>query len=346
MATYYVDFDLGSGLNDGTSWANAFRTESALWTTATGGINNAAAGDIYYISNASTDITLTANRGATTVDGTPLLPITIIGVKNGTTAEPPAYSDWATAAADRPTFVAGAYELGFGETWKIMNIEVTCANGNNYGLQTGRESHVVNVKVSRSGGSASTYCFYSYESGSTAWVNCEAQGANNGYGTGFAPQSSGRVIFCYAYDLENGVYAANTGLVVIGSIFDNCAAGINITDEAFATIINNTIHDCEEGIGATTGYSNTIINNIVNDCTRGDADGANWTTQYDSNFWWKNNFEGNTTNFVNVASSGTHSDLELDTNDPQFTDVNNDDFSLQSGSACRDAGMTISLGVG
>ena len=46
MANYYADFDLGTGNDDGSTWANAFRTEGNWESFLEGTI---AAGDIVYV---------------------------------------------------------------------------------------------------------------------------------------------------------------------------------------------------------------------------------------------------------------------------------------------------------
>ncbi len=83
MANRFHDGDLTTGLNDGTTWANA-------WQTMADVAANAATGDRVYWQGTET-------RGShldlTFVNGTPANPIRLLGVKGGTTAEPPTQSD-------------------------------------------------------------------------------------------------------------------------------------------------------------------------------------------------------------------------------------------------------------
>lgn len=58
MATKYCDLDLSTGLNDGSSWANAWQSIAAVAATSTG----AQAGDIVYVSHTSSE----ANASSTT----------------------------------------------------------------------------------------------------------------------------------------------------------------------------------------------------------------------------------------------------------------------------------------
>jgi len=82
MAIVYCDYDLSTGLNDGTTWANAYQTFKLAFTPL-------AAGDTLYVQGVldeySDHYTISKIWNDT--------PILIYGVMNGTTAEPPTSND-------------------------------------------------------------------------------------------------------------------------------------------------------------------------------------------------------------------------------------------------------------
>lgn len=113
MADVYCDLDLGTGDNNGTTWANA-------WQTFTLALTNANAGDVVFVQG-------TASEGniATSPAGTKDNPVHFIGVANGTTNEPPTSSDVvANRAATLPIVnVTGTSDIsmvsGFAYLWGI-----------------------------------------------------------------------------------------------------------------------------------------------------------------------------------------------------------------------------------
>lgn len=83
MADRYLDMDLTTGLNDGTSWANAWNNFSDFAT-------NAASGDDVYTKGSQVN---GGHTGYSIANGTVGNPIKIWGVKLATVAEPPVQSD-------------------------------------------------------------------------------------------------------------------------------------------------------------------------------------------------------------------------------------------------------------
>ena len=119
MATpQYCDLDLASGLNDGTTWANA-------WQTFAAAIAGLGAGETLYIKGTGTD-------GATINDafnGTKDNPCIIIGVTIGTSAEPPTASDVvANRAATLPSVnVGGVDDIVISGGWAyVWGVNFTC----------------------------------------------------------------------------------------------------------------------------------------------------------------------------------------------------------------------------
>lgn len=122
MTVRYCDADLGTGNNDGTSWANAYQTLQAA-------ADNAVAGDIVYCQGTdsiSARIDFDTNSG--TYDGGY---IKFVGVKDGTTNEPPQAADYDSGNGDSGYFIIdgqnnninGIYINGVDMIW-LENIKI------------------------------------------------------------------------------------------------------------------------------------------------------------------------------------------------------------------------------
>ena len=83
MADVYCDMDLGTGNDDGTDWANAYKLFSGV-------SGNLSAGDTLWVQGSQN-----VSEGAVTLafGGTAGNIVKAFGVKNGTTAEPPVQAD-------------------------------------------------------------------------------------------------------------------------------------------------------------------------------------------------------------------------------------------------------------
>lgn len=125
MADVYCDMSLGTGLNDGTSWANAYQAFANL-------SGNISAGDDVWIKGSETITpggTTTVNLGASTTN-----PGRIIGVKSATTNEPPVQSDiipgWRTG--ESRTVANLAYQDGDAPTFNLGDTSLLRINGSVY----------------------------------------------------------------------------------------------------------------------------------------------------------------------------------------------------------------------
>lgn len=84
MADVYVDSTLATGLNDGTSWANAYQSI----ITALNGTNVVSGDDVWWQNGETTTAAVVLTGGQTVSN-----PVKVYGVLDATTAEPPATAD-------------------------------------------------------------------------------------------------------------------------------------------------------------------------------------------------------------------------------------------------------------
>jgi hypothetical protein len=337
-ATMYVTVAGGDPTHDGTTWAKAFSMADFLADLT----NNAEAGDIYYVQAGT--YTLTGAHDSSAKVGTAVAPISIIGVKAATSAEPPVLADWGTwvvghATDDCPKFVCGANTFKVGNYHKTFNCNFTTDEAKGY--ECGTYCITYNCASTNSSGTANRYAFYNGTGSS--YVKCEAV-STAGYGLYIA---SGRAVFCYIHDSTNGINSAGQGDVVLFSVTDTCSGyGIAIGGSDYNVMMNNTFYNCATAFSATTGDSNLLINNIIDTAT----DGFKWTTTTNNNFFAYNHEGNNVTEMFDTATAAYtlfHGDQWATTPaDPKFTNAAGGDLSLGSDSPCIDAGMTITLGVG
>lgn len=320
-ATMYVTV-AGDGDKDGTSWANAF--DLANWETDCEG--SAEAGDIYYVAGGT--YTLTDNFSCQN-DGTAALPIKVIGVTSGTTAEPPTVSDWAYGA-NRPLIAAGANALSWDDYWIAYNFQVTTTHSN--GFELGSYSTGYNNYVYNSSETAGRYAIRQYNFGG-AFYFCEGKSTS---GIGIGAQNGEPVAFSYAHD-STDCYKSGS-LFLISSVADTCTDGVDLVSQDGNSLINNVIYGCTNGINATDSAFNSFINNIID----GNTNGAVWSTANELTNFWDYNIWNNTTDVSNVTK-GVH-DI---TGDPGLTAPADGDFTLSSsGSNAIAAAMQLNTNVG
>lgn len=339
MAVYYVTA-AGAGSKDGSTWGNALG-EAEFEASLEGA---AAAGDIYYIMQGT--YTLDSAYDSSARDGTAAAPISLVGVKSGTTAEPPTIADLSDAnlsggTDDRPLFACGANAVTFGDYYKLMCLSFTTTSA--AGIALGAYAFGYNCKAINSSGANDRLAWST--GADSAFVHSEGGGLP---GTGvvcraFSMASRGKILFCYAHDCRTGLYASSTSFYLAAfCVFEDisvnavgCAVGI------VPVLLNNTFNDCAVAVSA--GASVVLaINNILEGCTTA---GFSNSTQADMSFFLNNhgNDARNTDMWVNVATAFPHGDLNNTTGDPLFDADGN--LSLQSGSPCRDAGVSAYLGT-
>lgn len=338
MADYYVT-PAGAGSKDGSSWSNAFgepEFEASLEASA-------AAGDIYWIMEGT--YTLDSAYDSSARDGTAAAPISLVGVKSGTTATPPTIADLSDAnlgggTDDRPLIDAGANAVLFGDYYKFICLRFTTTAAN--GIQCGTYGRFYNCKSVGSSATANRYCFYT---GTDAlFVHCEASGL---IGTGvdcyaFGLSSRGMLVYCYAHDCKRVINTlATSGYYAVFSIFEDVSEYAISGAGSTLFAINVTFHDCAVAVNQSTATI-VAINNLLDGCT---TSGFNQGTQADHSFYLNNhgNDTRNTDMWVNIATTLPHGDFNNTTGDPLFDGDGN--LSLQAGSPCIGAGTSAILGT-
>lgn len=331
MANKYVTV-AGAGTKDGTSWANAFGL--AEWKTDLEA--SASAGDFYYVEGGTYTLTSSINA---TLDGTRTNPITVIGVKAGTTAEPPTTADWANGD-DRPLIVAAGYQFTFDNYWIFRNFRVTITESNGFRADTG------SIRINCSSNNSSDLdrpAFFVQSQGQLIDSDGQAGGATKGRACDHRNFSSVRIIGCYLHDSGYGIYqtTAKRAVYLFNVIANIDNDGIRRNNgagnqDANDSIINNTFYNCANGIYYDDSYGCNVMNNIIASCTTG----INWGVENKSNIYDYNNFHDCTTDVTNVTKGPNATAF-----DPKFTNPSDGDFSLQPNSQCIGAGFSIELGV-
>lgn len=305
----------GAGTKDGSTWLKAMGL--AEWITDM--TDNAEAGDRYFLEEGTYTLT---GAYAGTRDGSSAEPIYIIGVKSGTSNEPPEFSDHAFTTA-RPIIACGAYTFYHNDYWIIKNLEITgTATSGLIKADTG--SVLQNIK-SNNTGAAGRIAIWGGATG-VRIIGCEAQSAN---GIGMTVNGGSLVYACYVHDCTDGINFNATGIAVINTIIDTCVDGINVATRATNLIIGCTIYNSTAiGIKGSTGAGCTVLNTIIKDC----AVGVDWTTASKSNYFDYNCWD----NTDDVADSDIVQGDSKVTGDPSMTDPGAGDFSIGTGSNCYD----------
>lgn len=339
-ATMYVTPD-GAGAKDGAAWASAFgeaEFENDLETAS-------EAGDIYYIAGG----TYTADSGYdwNARDGTAVAPITFVGVKAGTSNEPPTLADWAdtnldvSATEERPLFAMGANVFRSSDYNKFFNIKFTTTEAS--GIRCDLAVLLYNCDVVNDSGTANRNGFYLVNA-CTA-IHCSAK-STNGYAINAAGTSV--IIYCYVHDSAEGIRILGHAEICLFNIIDTCTTGINLATYDYTLLFGNSIYNTTTAVSGTDGHSVRCINNIIHTAT----DGFKWTTQTDSGFFAFNHnyctdmYDGVEETVVPHKDNwvtGSSDPLFVDITGTSYTDQN---YSLQAGSPCLNAGMAIKLAIG
>lgn len=340
IANYWHVTQTGAGLKNGTNWANAF-DEPALEVFLEGAV---VAGDVIFVMKGTYTLDSIINFSAR--PGTAVSPIAIIGVKDTCTNVGAAvtYSDWARSAVDRPFFDCAAFYFQTGNYVIIRNLYFQ--GSANLVLLTGNYTIIENSKFDND--NAVSAAKYAVSMGAQViFYNNEISSINT---FGLSCASNCRIKYNYFHDIQdaaNGIsiVTQGDGHVIEFNIFNNTTLAIQGISRDFCVVDNNTFYNCDTALTETNGERWVVSNNIVEASI---TDGFKWTTQTDINFFWNNH--GNdarcTDMWDGVDITTVFKDYPNATlnGDPVFTAAGSD-FSLDTGSPCLDAGMSITLGV-
>src|SRR3990172_1666235 len=204
----------------------------------------AVAGNTIYIDDSGT-YTAGVARTYAAQDGTPALPITVIGYDAtfGRSVTP--------SGTDRPQLIQGAYALTAGYFWIIRNMRWT---GTVSGVVTAGSSDIfVNcqgINTSTSGNRLALNAL------STGRVQYSEFASLVGYGAVAATFE-----FCVFWDSARGL-SGTSAITVIGCVFDSCARGISTTSGVVHTH-NCVFRNCGTAILTTTTAGASIITRTI-----------------------------------------------------------------------------------
>uniref|UniRef100_A0A6M3KFH0 Pectate lyase n=1 Tax=viral metagenome TaxID=1070528 RepID=A0A6M3KFH0_9ZZZZ len=335
MAYYHVTV-AGASAKTGADWANAMGMAEFETSIEGGGAQAVAAGDIYFVAGGT--YTFTANIICTTA-GTATAPISVIGVKASTTNEGAAvvYADHAFGT-DRPLFAGGAYYFGMNAIHhRAYNIRITSTA--TQAFITGAYAVAVNVKAEN------TSTGYGLLSNGGASQYISVEGISTGAGQGIRANGAAcDYLYCWAhgpgssgYCFVVNQYSVKLINCVVSGTGTKASIGIQAAAKYNIMALGCTVYNVSTGFNLTTTYASTFLNNIVDTCTTAfDATAAGYGNYYDYN-----NIYAETTKYGQADQQGPN-DTAVD---PAFTTPGTD-FSLGVGSACIDAGLAMTLGVG
>lgn len=358
--TYYVTV-AGAGDNSGGSWATAMswaggggtanfqdilQEDSGTSELAKGTDGTAATtgGTIFYVYNDGTNVYTLAGAVDCGADGRGVSPYIIRGVD--AQSSPPTPAEWhKTTAGGGPLFVAAANSFSLDDYWATYNIRWTTTHAAGFKIDT---SGIVSGCSGTNSGAGGGLEALTLSIGLHRVLHCDLQSTN---GTCIITDAGDIVRFNYLHDSDRGIHVNDAYNDISFNIIERIVdEGLYNQNKPNLLVSNDTFYKCGgEAIHLITGgagYGNTIINNIFDGDGSGTGlklDRACGDAYIDYNNYWDlaTDFDG-----LGVSCKGPNANSA----DPQFVDPDNADsdlrdFSLASGAASVDAGMSIGLGV-
>ncbi len=341
MATWLANFDLGTGNNDGTSVANAFRSMQAAVDEVT-----LAAGDIVYCVGTDTlgaNLDLDGNSGDET-NGM----VRFIGVSS----IDPVTNDGTRAVIDgnSQTWTCIATATDF---WNIENFEFTQMSGAGLGALTSPDIWFFNncsFNNNSTFGIDSTQIQFSFFFRCTFFLN-GSDGVNRGDENSF--------LFCSFHDnTASGIRCLNGLFFFIGSLFyDNGDDGIE-SFGAHSVVLNcvveaNVDNGIDRAISSSAHLAAVIGTRITNHSTAGSI-GLNTNGEIMLHGW--NYYEDNDGNniqdalgnaiSIQVQDNGSNTDAEdqADTNEGYTNKTDgSEDFSLRDDATSRRTAIIVPI---
>lgn len=316
MTTYYADFDLGTGNNDGTSWANAWKTPADVIAGSNG--SAPAAGDTVYTRGTATLAATVTNTlaGDETTGLIKWIGCNASGNNDGTRT---------VIDANSGNFATWTQNAGYN---LFENFRFT-GSGNNDGFEgTGDDLVFVNCSFDNNNahgwnGAGQDRCIF---------IRCVAysNGSNGFSGAG------ARFIFCCSRGNTGNGWYYNFASVWIGCLaYDNGGNGIDAFRQ-YGTAFNS-VFDANTGNGidilSGTNYVAAILGCRITNHSGGGSIGLDANTEIVLYGW--NYFENNTGDNVQNATlafpisyNGAATNLEdLSNTEYGYVDISEDNYA-------------------
>lgn len=338
-AVMYVTVAGGGSGQTGVDWDHAFAMSDFLtdYTTA------AEDGDVYYIAGGT--YSFAGNVDASGRDAAAANPIELIGVKSGTTNEPPIASDYAHTA-DRPYFDCTTNSVSFatGDYHKATGIKFVFDNTT--GLNSGAYNVIEECYLENDTGTNSAYEAMTAGSYSLI-IGCELKSVTNG--SAIMTGTGNKLLYCYIHDSGIGINTNSSNSIIANCIFADCTVGLDLGGDYNTTVLNNIVHSCSTGITATTAYGVTLVNNIFDECS-GTIPGT-WTgSEIKINYYDYNSWDGDSASLNNITKGANSVDTDITPNadysvPAAATTVLGTGKSISTNEGVTDADYKVNIGV-
>ena len=228
-----------------------------------------------------------------------------------------------------PALTCGAYSITFGIFWRVSYLSGTGTTSPVFASHSSGGAVFDHCKVLNNSTSADRTALYLRNS---IAYSCNLA-STNGYAVYSDTSLQSMLIFCNLHDSKNGCTGASASFVIQGCAIHNCSVAAFTAGSTKNTIFLSIIYDCVGGVKFVNyGYS-SIVGCIISGNTTGISQNANYVTNFAYNCLFYDN-DTNASNFALDSSNVTGSD-------PLFTDPENGDFTLQSGSPALNAGFDL-----